>query len=693
MLIELTLAGGGATLWHKLRRKQPTLLEQLAEKQNQPIAISTKKLVSDLKNAIWGNDRQDLQLKLDPTMQTEVDLRNQRETRNLALSAGATGLAILGNTSPAFYLLGSAAVVYLGRHILQTVWRDFKKKHFISVTLVSVILMFGMIAAGKLVLAAIAGLMGGVLVKLIRKAEDSSQKQLIDVFSGHPNHIWLEKDGVEIQVSFESVQQNDVVVVNAGEIIPVDGVIKAGSASIDQHILTGESQPVDRGAGENVFAATLVLAGRISIQVETAGEKTVAANIGRVLNNTSSYKDNLMLRGKKIADRLLPVEFGTALITLWLLGPVAAMAVLWSGLGYRMMLYGPISVLSYLQILARQGILIKDGRVLESVRQVDTVVFDKTGTLTLEQPSIGMIHLLAGYDEKQVLYYAASAEFRQSHPIAKAIVEKAQRHGVTPSTPDATSYEVGYGIKVHLGQKSVRVGSVRFMLREGLHLPERLDGLQRQAEAQGHSLIYVGIDNEVAGVLEMQPSIRPEAHELIKALQGRGLTTYIISGDHVQPTRNIAKQLGIDHYFAEILPEEKAGLIDKLRSEGKFVCYIGDGINDAIALKSAQISISLKGASSAATDTAQIIFMDGTLAPFNKLLQITDEFEVTMRNNFLLSIAPGLVNISGVYLLHSGIAASMGLFYAGTTVGLANTLLPLIRHQDTHTKKSGGAPR
>lgn len=177
--------------------------------------------------------------------------------------------------------------------------------------------MFGMIAAGKLVLAAIAGLMGGVLVKLIRKAEDSSQKQLIDVFSGHPNHIWLEKDGVEIQVSFESVQQNDVVVVNAGEIIPVDGVIKAGSASIDQHILTGESQPVDRGAGGKVFAATLVLAGRISIQVETSGEKTVAANIGQVLNNTSSYKDNLMLRGKKIADRLLPVELSTSLITLW----------------------------------------------------------------------------------------------------------------------------------------------------------------------------------------------------------------------------------------------------------------------------------------------------------------------------------------------------------------------------------------
>ncbi|MEN8220156.1 MAG: HAD-IC family P-type ATPase, partial [Pseudomonadota bacterium] len=199
------------------------------------------------------------------------------------------------------------------------------------------------------------------------------------------------------------------------------------------------------------------------------------------------------------------------------------------------------------------------------------------------------------------------------------------------------SFEVGYGIKVQLEHRSVRVGSTRFMQREGLTLPEQLDDLQQQAEEQGHSLIYVGIDNSIAGVLEMQPSIRPEAHQVVKNLQQRGLSTYIISGDQEQATRNIAKQLGVDHFFAETLPEQKADLINQLRDDGKFVCFIGDGINDAIALKSAQISISLKGASSAATDTAQIIFMDGSLAPLDRLFQFTDEFERTMRNNLLLS--------------------------------------------------------
>jgi len=183
--------------------------------------------------------------------------------------------------------------------------------------------------------------------------------------------------------------------------------------------------------------------------------------------------------------------------------------------------------------------------------------------------------------------------------------------------------------------------------------------------------------------LEMQPSIRPEAHQLIKDLKQRGLTTYIISGDHEQPTRNIAQQLGVDHYFAETLPAHKADLVKQLRDQGKFVCFVGDGINDAIALKSAQVSISLKGASSAATDTAQVIFMDGTLTPLNHLFQFSDEFEKVMQANYKISMIPGIINIGGIYLLHFSLVTSLIIFYGATLFGLVNILSPLIKHQDT----------
>lgn len=692
MLIEIAVVSGSAMLWRKLRRKRGTHLpgqskdlpEVVRRNEAANPQINGKQFFSDLKSVLLKDERRELQKEIDADADLDEAAKHKarRGGKNMLLSAGALGLAVLGSTSTAFYALGAMSVIYLGRHVYQNVWNDLKRGHVISVYLVSAILVLGMIATGQLIYSALAALLSGFMVRLMKRAEDSSQKQLINIFAGHPKQVWVEQEGIELQVDFETLQQGDIVIVQSGEVIPVDGVIQDGAANIDQHILTGESQPVDRGVGESVFAATLVLAGRIRILVETAGNETVAANIGNVLNNTTSYKDHLMLRGRKIADKLLPVELAISAVTLGLLGPLPAIAVLWSGLGYRMIMLGPISVLNYLQILSRRGILIKDGRVLESLRNVDTVIFDKTGTLTEEQPTIGDLHLLADYDENQVLYFAASAEHRQTHPVAQAIIDKADSQGITPSAPINTSYEVGYGIKVELEQQTIRVGSARFMQREGLAIPEQVALIQQQAEEQGHSLIYVGVDNAVAGILEMQPSIRPEAQQLIQNLKQRGIGTYIISGDHEKPTRAIAQKLGVDHYFAETLPENKAELVGKFRDEGKFVCFIGDGINDTIALKSAHISISLKGASSAATDTAQIIFMDGTLAPLERLFRFVDDFERTMQRNMVISLAPGLINIGGIYLLHFGVAASMSLFYGGTTAGLANTVFPLLKHQN-----------
>ncbi len=681
MLIELALIGGMTAYWLKRKTSSSSLTRQQA--QQSVGKISCLKLLKDFKTAVLGDERQQLQMTLDPEMQALIEKQHQEVNRDLMLSAGALGLALAGSVYPPLYMLGIATLLYLGRNIFRLIWRDFQRGNFFNVYILMMAPFLGMIATGHLALAAFASVLGDFIVKILEKVEENSQKHLINVFAGHPVQVWLEKDGVEIQVDFKTIQPGDVVIVNAGEIIPVDGVIETGLANIDQHILTGESQPVERAPGDKVFAATLLLSGRIRVLVETAGEETVAAGIGLILNNTQSYKDNLVIRGKKMADSFVPAQIGLTAITLAALGPTSAVAVLWSSLASRMILYGPLSVLNYLQIFSRQGILIKDGRVLESLRQVDTFVFDKTGTLTLEQPVIGKIHALNDYGEDTLLRYAAAAEYRQSHPLAKAILEKALEKALVLPELEEASYEVGYGIKVKVENKTIYVGSARFMERESIVFPDTIGKIQQQAEDLGHSLIYVGIDNHLGGVLEIEPSIRPEARQIVQYLKQRDLEVYIISGDHEQATRNIAGQLGIDRYFAEILPENKANLVKQLRDDGKFVCFVGDGINDAIALKSAQISISLKGASTAATDTAQIIFMDGTLNSLLKLFQLADEFEDTMQDNFMLSVVPGVINIGGVYLLHFGIAAGMTIFYAGTAVGLANTLWPLAKHQNT----------
>jgi len=687
MLIELFLLSSASSYWLTSKQDKSRPNQALANtvQPSHKKKFSPKQLFKDVKNALRSDERQQ-QLGTSIDLSKEMQKAQQNVNRDLLISIGAVTTALLGGVSPLFMVLGAMGVLYLSRDYFRFIWHDIKAGRILTRFLIYGIVILGMILSGHLLLAAMASLIGGFFVMIIEKTEDHSKKQLVNVFGGHPPQVWLEKDGVEIEVDFTSIQAGDIVIVNAGEIIPVDGHIQEGLATIDQHILTGESQPVEKASGDKVFAATLLLSGRIRIQVETAGEETVAAQIGQVLNNTQNYKDKLVTRGRKIADRFLPFELGISAVTLPLMGAVPALTILWSELGSNMIYAGPLTVLSYLQIYSRHGILVKDGRVLESLRQVDTVIFDKTGTLTLEQPTVGQIHRLGDWDENTLLGYAAAAEYRQPHPIAKAILDKAASQNLELPDLDEASYEVGYGIKVLIDGQQIRVGSGRFMSREGIELPEVAQNIQAQAEEMGFSLIYIGINQQLGGILEMHPNIRPEAVEIIHFLKQRGMKLYIISGDHEHPTRRMAETLDIDHYFAEVLPENKAKLVKELCEEGRFVCFIGDGINDAIALKSAQVSISLKGASTAATDTAQIIFMDGTLNHLEQLFQLADEFEKTMHSNFITTIVPGVICIGGVYFLHFGIAMGMGLYYVGSAVGLSNILWPLVKYQDDKPK-------
>lgn len=686
-MIPLALLLGGGALaavvgqqWVKKSKPNLSLENKTPTSRKQP-RFRVRTLLTDLKKAITGSERQQQQMSIEPELRAQMKQFEASANRNAVLFGMTAGIALLGTIYPPLNLLAAIAILYLIRDIFTFLWRDWKRGQFLSVYLIGIFMTFAMLWQGHIVLTAIWGILGNLMMTVIKRAEANSQKHLIDVFAGHPPKVWIERDGMEVEVDFATLCKGDLVVVNAGEVLPVDGIIESGQAMIDQHLLTGESEPVERLPGERVYASTLLLSGRIRVRLAAAGTETVAAGIGAILNRTENYTDNMTARGNQIANRLLPIELAAGAITWPLLGPTSALAVLWSHLGFGMVMLGPLSVLNYLQVLSRQAILVKDGRVLESLRQIDTVVFDKTGTLTLDQPTLVTIHCLGEMNEIALLGYAAAAEYRQPHPVARAILAAAQARGLSPPAIDEASYEAGYGIKVQIEGRTVQVGSARFLEREGIVLPARHEHIQATAETKGHSLVYVALDNSLSGILELAPTLRPETQSIVAFLHQRGIKTYIISGDREQPTRAMAAQLGIDDYFAETLPEHKADHVRRLREAGRFVCFIGDGINDAIALKSAQISISLKGATSAATDTAQIVFMDGTLQSLERLFSVVDEFEETMHRNLLWSVIPGAINIGGVYLLHFGIATSMGLSYSAAFLSIGNTLWPLVKHQ------------
>lgn len=524
--------------------------------------------------------------------------------------------------------------------------------------------------------------------KLLAKVTEDSKGKLVDIFTQTPDFVWILNNDVEVRIPFEKVKPDDIVVVNTGETVPADGVIVKGFASIDQHILTGEARPLEKETGERVFASTFVLSGKIYVKVETAGHDTVVARIGEILNNMTEFKSSIEMKSSTMAQKTVMPTLLCSAVAFPLLGSMGSLAVINAHFKDKLSVIVPISILNFFRLATQHGILIKDGRSLDLLDQVDTVVFDKTGTLTDEQPSVSNIHICSAYTKEEILRYAASAERHQTHPIARAILYEAKKYQLDISESDESDYKVGYGLTVSLNGDLVHVGSRRFMELTDIDLPSDIKELHESCQINGLSLVMVAINHQLAGVIELIPTIRPEAKDMISKLKKRDHIQYmyIISGDHEFSTKKLAEDIGIKDYFAETLPEEKFEIIEQLKSEGKTVCYIGDGINDSIALKSSHVSVSLGDASKVAKDTAQIILMNKGLSNLDVLFGISEKFAKNTNNSYRIMIAQTVIGIGGVFFLGFGLGHTIALNLAALAAGTANSMVPLLdsKKNDEH---------
>ena len=615
----------------------------------------------------------------------EISKAEKKINQTFTVASITLGLVTISRLMfPPLTILFIPLLIYLYIPFLQLAYKAIFEERRVSSYILDSILVIGMLISGYLFLVALALWFGLLARKLLLKSEDNSKQNIANLFGKQPRSVWVLVDNIEIEMPFEKLRNGDIVIVSAGQTIPVDGIIKSGLASIDQHKLTGESQPAEKGVGDSVLAATVILAGKISIQTDKTGQETVAMQIGKILNQTADFKSTIQSRGEAIADQMTMPTFGLFFLTLFFLDAHRALAVLTNTFGYRMRLFAPASMLTFLNIASQKGVLIKDGRSLELLNQVDTIVFNKTGTLTLEQSQVGEIYTCNGVDEDEVLRYAAAAEYGQTHPIAKAIIAAASERQLQMPKIENARYEIGYGIQIQLFDRTVRVGSNKFMLIEGISIPPEINNLQQYYHEQGDLLIMVAFDRQLVGAISLHTTIRPEAQHLINRLHQRNLKTYIISGDHEQPTKKLAQALGIDHYFANALPEDKAKLVKQLQQEGRFICFVGDGINDSIALKTANVSISLQGAATIATNIAQIVLMDGSLEQFEQLFDIAQEVELNMQRNFLISTIPSVICLGGIFFFHWGITTGMIITQGTLYAGLINSTLPMFKQQSVN---------
>lgn len=602
------------------------------------------------------------------------------QRKNIA-ALSALGLSSVGFVFKPMNLVSLPFTLYALQDLFKITYIQLKQGKVTAYTLITIATAGTCFIPSGFFLSSLIAVLLIWSIKLTNMLTEKSRQDIADIFEKKPDYVWLVVDNLEIKTPYEQIKPGDILVVQAGNSIPADGNIVEGMASIDQHILTGESQPVEKQAGDPVFSSTILLSGKIYLKVTQAGAETTVAKITSILNNTVDFKSTVQMRSEKLSQDLVMPALVGGVVAIPLLGLSGALAVINSHPKEKMTFVAPISTLNYLNIAVKHNILIKDGRSLELLNAVDTVVFDKTGTLTEERPVVGDIHCLKQYYPNEILTYAATAEYKQTHPLAKAILHEAEKRGINLPSIEETEYKLGYGVSVMIHHKKIQVGSARFMQAENLEIPTFLLEQQKYSQEQGHTLVMVAVDGDVCGGIELLPQIRPEAWEVIYYLKTHNKKTCIISGDHETPTQSLAKQLGINEYFAQVLPHEKAEIIKKLQAQGRVVCYVGDGINDSIALKQAQVAVSLSGASSIAVDTAEVILMDKGLTHLPFLFDVAKNYNNNMNMTFAIMLTPAVISVGGAFLLHYGLAQSIVLNLLGLVGGVANAMLPALSHQ------------
>ncbi len=607
---------------------------------------------------------------------TRITPEEKKTNRDVALCASATVIAWSAGQSVFSLLFTIPVSIYLLSRVYKISYQALVKERRLKLEALWAVYGTVALASGYIGIMCFSLTLGFLSSKLILVTQARSRNKIVDVFGQQPDTVWTLVNGTEVEVLFTQLQPGDIVVVNAGQAIPVDGKVVYGMGAVDQHTLTGEAQPAEKTTGDPAFATTVLLSGKLHIQVEKRGKDSVAAQIGLILNKTAGYQLALESKGIEIADRTILPRLLLSALALPVSGVNGATGVLGCGMGTNLRFSSPVAMLNFLNRASDSGILVKDGRSLEVLNDIDTIVFDKTGTLTSEQPYVSQIHILVGVTEEELIYYAAAAEYRQTHPVARAILAAAEERHIILPEPDQAQIAVGYGIQAIITGKTIHIGSHRYMLSEHIRQLDEMQSLQMQCQAAGNSLVFVAIDGQLVGAMELQPTVRPEVQEVTRVLYQQGYRLVIISGDQEEPTRKVAEQLGISHYHANTLPENKADLIRQLQESGRSVCFIGDGINDAIALKQANVSVSLSGATTVATDTAQIVLVDPNLQQLVRLFILANNFNTNMQRSFTLAIAPGALFIGGVFFFHWGIYGSVIAHTISLCACIGNAILP-----------------
>lgn len=463
-----------------------------------------------------------------------------------------------------------------------------------------------------------------------------SVADLARTMSLNVSSVWLQDGEEQILIPVNQVKQDDCIVIRAGTVIPFDGVVVDGEAMVNQASLTGESVAVHKTFDHTAYAGTTIEEGELTIRVTSVGGSSRYEKIVSMIEDTEKLKSGVESKAEHLADNLVPYCLGGTILTYALTRNVTkALAVLMVDYSCALKLAMPVTVLSAIREAGSLHMTVKGGKFLEAVSQADTIVFDKTGTLTKAHPTVVDVVSFNGNTKDELLRIAACLEEHFPHSIANAVVEAAKEKGlIHEEMHSKVEYVVAHGIASGIGNSKVVIGSYHFVFEdEACHIPEGKQDLFDQLPEQ-YSHLYMAIDQELVAVICIADPLRIEAKEVIQQLQASGLKCVMMTGDSDRTAKAIAKELNMDEYYSEVLPEDKANFVEKEKSKGRKVIMIGDGINDSPALSAADVGIAISDGAELAREIADITIGADDLHEIVVLKQLSDALMKRIQSNY-----------------------------------------------------------
>ena len=517
-----------------------------------------------------------------------------------------------------------------------------------------------------------------------------SVADLAGAMSLNVDKVWLKADGTEVLVPIGDVKAGDCIVVRTGGMIPLDGKVVNGEATVNQASITGESMPVPKGPGSYVYAGTVAEEGECVIQVEKAVGSGRYDRIVKMIEESEKLKSTAEDKASRLADRLVPYTLGgTALTYLLTRNAMKALAVLMVDFSCALKLSMPIAVLSAMRESSGYHISVKGGRFMEAVANADTVVFDKTGTLTYATPTVAKVVSFDGYSASEMLRLAACLEEHYPHSMANAVVEEARRLGLDHKEYHSqVEYVVAHGISSSVEDKKVVIGSAHFVFEdEGCVVPageeEKFNALPEE-----YSHLYLCIAGRLAAVICIADPLRKEAKSAIEALHACGISKVVMmTGDNRKTAQAVAREVGVDQFFAEVLPEDKANFVRQEKAAGRKVIMIGDGVNDTPALSEADVGIAINTGAAIAREIADVTIASEDLFELVTLRQLSQQLMRRIHRNyrFIVSFNCMLIALGVAGVIQPTTSA---LLHNASTLGISlDSMTDLLKKEQPSEKQ------